>query len=134
MKYCLMTLVFLFCVSSYASCLEKLWEDYRWSNGSAEYKQCIVNSSEFQAASNSLLCNPQKNDTSDEYKLYRDYQRNFDSKLAERDAATSAAQREFLNSEALSIENEWLVFGYRYEVLNELASAFKKGFECQDKF
>jgi len=133
MKILLLLLISTFSIHSFASCPDQLWSNYKWASSpvmNKEIKSCIISSDAFQESLKGLLCKGTQGSISDEYSIYLDYKSQFDLKIKERDAAESDHQKRILNSDIRSIENEWLVFGFKYEIQSELFLAFKEERRC----
>lgn len=126
-----LTFPLLFATNTFASCPDKIWDDKGWKDVPLEVKSCIMESDTFtNAIINGQLCTDDKLDVSDEYKKYLDYKQTFDAKLEEYRNEENSAMRQFLADELRAIERDWLIFGYRVEIQNELSLAFSKQLKC----
>lgn len=115
MKFFLTMIVFVFSAQGLADCGQKILEARDLNKLPLGKIECIQTSVLFKEGL-VALCNKSGKDYGTEYKKYLDFEREYNSKIKERNAALSENARRIINSQLIYILNDWKVFGYKYDI------------------
>ena len=106
---------------SLADCSDKILEYYLADSLPMENQNCIKAKPIFVEGLVGL-CNEARTDYSEEYKAYLDYKGQYQEKIIERDSAMSESGKRAFNMALESIRQDWILFGYKYELEFYVAS------------